>query len=90
MLAGRQALPISSEGDAQPDCFTSPDTYDLGLHIAAVFVLLAASAFGVFFPVCLGQKKVQSRSIDLIFFVGIGFPRHCACHIADSTDFIAG
>ncbi|WVW84400.1 hypothetical protein I302_106434 [Kwoniella bestiolae CBS 10118] len=33
---------------------STPESYNLGLHVASVFVLLVASGFGVFLPVLMG------------------------------------
>lgn len=58
------STPSSAQG-----CNASVDEYDLNLHIVAVFVLLAASGFGVFFPVLLGERKRTSKAINEVFFV---------------------
>ncbi|OCF30959.1 hypothetical protein I316_07365 [Kwoniella heveanensis BCC8398] len=36
---------------------SSPESYNLGLHVASVFVLLVASGIGVFGPVLLGSDR---------------------------------
>ena len=58
-----------STATSAADCDASLGDYDLNLHIVAIFVLLAASGFGVFFPVLLGQRKRTSKAINEIFFV---------------------
>ncbi|TYJ52306.1 hypothetical protein B9479_007092 [Cryptococcus floricola] len=42
--------------------------YDLGLHIASVFVLLVASALGVFSPVVLGDRGNKNGWFGITFF----------------------
>ncbi|ODN90827.1 hypothetical protein L198_06144 [Cryptococcus wingfieldii CBS 7118] len=42
--------------------------YDLGLHIASVFVLLVASALGVFSPVVLGDRGNKNGWFGTTFF----------------------
>ena len=67
-----QATPpgLSPTGSSDDDaCATVLGEYDLDLHVVAIFVLLVASAFGVFFPVVLGQKKRASKTVELTFFV---------------------
>lgn len=67
-----QATPpgLSPTGSSDDDaCATVLGEYDLDLHVVAIFVLLVASAFGVFFPVVLGQKKRASKAVEMTFFV---------------------
>ena len=71
-VALAQATPpgLSPTGSSDDDaCATVLGEYDLDLHVVAIFVLLVASAFGVFFPVVLGQKKRASKAVELTFFV---------------------
>lgn len=50
-------------------CDTSAGSYDLNLHIMAVFLLLVSSAFGVFAPLILGQQAGKRKWIAEMFFV---------------------
>jgi len=58
--------------------------YDLPLHIVALFVLLVASALGVFFPVLLGTRAVLSKRVRDLFFI----LRHFGTGVLLSTAFI--
>lgn len=44
------------EGVAEP-CTAQLGDYDIGLHVAALFVLLISSGVGVFLPVIFASKK---------------------------------
>ncbi|OXH28381.1 solute carrier family 39 (zinc transporter), member 1/2/3 [Cryptococcus neoformans] len=52
------------------DCgVTELQNYDLSLHIAAVFVMMVASAIGVFLPVILGKLGSRNKLFGSVFFV---------------------
>lgn len=51
--------------------------YDLGMHVAALFILLVASSVGVFLPVLLGGNGVVSKKFSGIFFVSA--TTSCSC-----------
>lgn len=52
------------------DCgVTELQDYNLSLHIAAVFVMLVASAIGVFLPVILGKLGSRNKLFGSVFFV---------------------
>lgn len=52
------------------DCWvTELQNYDLSLHIAAVFVMMVASAIGVFLPVILGKLGSRNKLFGSVFFV---------------------
>nr|XP_019012562.1 uncharacterized protein I206_02057 [Kwoniella pini CBS 10737]OCF51343.1 hypothetical protein I206_02057 [Kwoniella pini CBS 10737] len=48
---------------------SSPESYNLGLHVASVFVLLAASGIGVFLPVIMGNDQNGNKFFKRAFFV---------------------
>ncbi|WWC95861.1 hypothetical protein V866_002728 [Kwoniella sp. B9012] len=53
---------VQAQSTNDTQCTASPSgSYDLGLHITAVFVLLVASAIGVFLPVFMA-KNVDEKS----------------------------
>lgn len=64
-----------------------PEPYDMGLHIAAVFILLAASAFGSFLPILLysktGAKKWGVWANEFFFIC-----RHFGTGVILSTVFV--
>ena len=56
-----------SEADT-PDCTAETGHYDLGLHVASLFVILAASSIGVFIPVAFGtaDRSVERKEHALV------------------------
>lgn len=48
---------------------TELQNYNLALHIAAVFVMLVASAFGVFLPVILGKLGPRNKLFGSLFSI---------------------
>ncbi|KAF8983754.1 high-affinity Zn(2+) transporter zrt1 [Entomortierella lignicola] len=78
----RRGDPASMPDECAPDG-GNRDDYDTGLHIASIFIILAASTFGVFMPVIASKVRVL-RISDRILMLG----KHFGTGIILATAFI--
>ncbi|WRT67547.1 uncharacterized protein IL334_004519 [Kwoniella shivajii] len=58
-----------SSADLDSCISSSPETYNLPLHVASVFILLVASGFGVVLPVVMGSVSSGNAFFHKAFFV---------------------
>jgi solute carrier family 39 (zinc transporter), member 1/2/3 len=65
------AAPSADAGDADNDnvCSTLEGTYEVGLHVAAIFIILAASLIGTLIPL-LGKRVPALRLHPYVYAVG--------------------
>ncbi|WWC62356.1 uncharacterized protein I303_104952 [Kwoniella dejecticola CBS 10117] len=78
--------------DADSCAPSAPESYNLGLHVASVFVLLAASGIGVFFPVIMGNDGSDKgnvffrRTFFVLKYFGTGIIIALAfCHLLQDS-----
>ena len=66
--ASRRALTVAETAD-----LSVAEGYNLGLHIAAVFIILVASLFGIFLPVAISRcKGKRAVALTILAFKGFG------------------
>ncbi|EST05378.1 Zinc/iron permease [Kalmanozyma brasiliensis GHG001] len=71
--------------DAVYGCGLAPlEDYNLPLHIGTIFILLASSAFGSYFPILVHSKNGERKWTDEVFFVC----RHFGTGVLISTAFV--